>query len=112
MEDKYLYMKPKNKCLPLLILDGEQYIVNYLNCDPVRKNDEKSSKSKFGENTVQFVLYLDGILDEDCIINEKGVIEYHDPHCKHWLSNDLIKKSFNKCKIYLENKISVKIKVK
>ena len=112
MEDKYLYMKPKNKCLPLLILDGEQYIFNYLNCDPVRKNDEKSSKSKFGENTVQFVLYLDGILDEDCFINENGVIEYHDPHCKHCFSNDLIRKSFNKRKIYLENGISVRIKVK
>ena len=51
MEDKYLYMKHKNKCLPYLILDGKQYIFNYLISDPVRKNDEKSSKSKFGENT-------------------------------------------------------------
>ncbi len=71
MENKYLYMKPKNKCLPLLILDGNKYIFNYSNLDPVRKNDEKSSKSKSGENTVQFVLYLDGILDENCFINEK-----------------------------------------
>jgi hypothetical protein len=112
MEDKYSYMKPKNKCLPLLILDGKQYIFNYLNSDPVRKTDEKSSKSKFGENTVQFVLYLDGILDEDCFINENGVIEYHDPHCKNCFSNDVIKKSFNKRKIYLENGVSVIIKVK
>ena len=88
-------MKPKNKYLPFLILDGKQYI-----SDPVRKNDEKSSKSHFGVNTVQFVLYIDGILDENCFINEKGVIEYHDPHCKNCFSNDLIKKSFNKCKIY------------
>ena len=87
-------------------------IFNYLNSDPVRKNDEKSLKSKFGENTVQFVLYLYGILDEDCFINEKEVIEYHDPHCKNCFSNDLIKKSFNKRKIYLENGISVTIKVK
>ena len=72
-----------------------------LNSDPVRKNDEKSSKSQFGENTVQFVLYLDGIIDENCFINEKGVIEYHDPHCKNCFSNDLIKKSFNKRKIFL-----------
>ena len=112
MEDKYLYMKRKNKCLPYLILDGEQYIFNYSIQDPIRKNDEKSSKSKFGENTVQFVLYLDGILDENCFINEKGVIEYHDPHCKNCFSNDLIKKSFNKRKIYLENGINVIIKVK
>ena len=62
-----------------------------MNSDPVRKNDEKSSKSTFGENTVQFVLYLDGILDEDCFINEKGVIEYHDHHCKNCFSNDVIK---------------------
>ena len=41
-----------------------------------------------------------------------GVIEYHDPHCKNCFSNDLIKKSFNNRKIYLENGISVTIKVK
>ena len=111
MEDKYLYVKSKNKCLPLLTLDGKQYLFNYSNSDPVRKNDEKSSKSKFGENTVQFVLYLDGILDENCFINKNGVIEYHDPHCKNCFSNDLIKKLFNNCKIYLENGISVTIKV-
>ena len=93
-------------------MDGKQYIFNYSNSDPVRKNDEKSSKSKFGENTVQFVLYLDGILDENCFINKNGVIEYHDPHCKNCFSNDLIKKSFNYRKIYLENGISVTIKVK
>jgi len=105
-------MKRKNKCLPCLILDGNQYIFNYLNSDPVRKNDDESLKSTFGENTVQFVLYLDGILDEDCFINKKGVIEYHDPHCKNCFSNDMIKKSFNKRKIYLENGIIVIIKVK
>ena len=112
MGDKYLYMKPENECLPYLILDGDKYIFNYLNCDPVRKNDEKSSKSSFGENTVQFVLYIDGILDENCFINRNGVIEYHDPHCKNCFSNDMIKKSYNKRKIYLENGISVIIKVK
>lgn len=112
MGDKYLYMKTKNKCLPCLILDGNQYIFNYSNPDPVRKNDGKRSKSSFGENTVQFVLYLDGILDEDCFINENCVIEYHDPHCKYCFSHDVIKKSFNKRKIYLENGMSVKIKVK
>ena len=41
-----------------------------------------------------------------------GIIEYHDPHCKNCFSNDLIKKSFNNRKIYLENGISVTIKVK
>ena len=71
MEDKCLYIKRKNKCLQRLILDGNQYIFNYLNSDPVRKNDDESLKSTFGENTVQFVLYLDGILDEDCFINKK-----------------------------------------
>ena len=80
MEDKYLYMKTKNKCLPCLILDGNQYIFNCLNVDPVRKNDDERVHCSFGENTVQFVLYLDGILDEDCVINKDGVIEYHDPH--------------------------------
>ena len=68
-------MKTKNKCLPCLILDGNQYIFNCLNVDPVRKNDDERVHCSFGENTVQFVLYLDGILDEDCVINKDGVIE-------------------------------------
>ena len=70
MEDKYLYMKPKNKCLPYLILDGNQYIFNYSNVDLVRKNDDERVQCSFGENTVQFFLYIDGILDEDCVINK------------------------------------------
>ena len=41
--------------------------------------------------------------DEDCVINKDGVIEYHDPHCKHCFSHDVIKKSYNRRKIYLEN---------
>ena len=98
--------------LPCLILDGNQYIFNCLNVDPVRKNDDERVHCSFGENTVQFVLYLDGILDEDCVINKDGVIEYHDPHCKHCFSHDVIKKSYNRRKIYLENGISVIIKVK
>ena len=105
-------MKSKNKSLPFLILDENQHIFNYLNSDPVRKNDKKPSKSTFGKNTAQFVLYLDGILDEDCFINKKGVIEYHDPHCKNCFCNNVIRKSFNKRKLYLENGISITIKVK
>ena len=50
--------------------------------------------------------------DEDCVINKDGVIEYHDPHCKHCFSHDVIKKSYNRRKIYLENGVSVIIKVK
>ena len=45
-------------------------------------------------------------------INKDGVIEYHDPHCKHCFSHDVIKKSYNRRKIYLENGVSVIIKVK
>ena len=82
------------------------------NVDLVRKNDDERVQCSFGENTVQFFLYIDGILDEDCVINKDGVIEYHDPHCKHCFSHDIIKKSYNKRKIYLENGVSVIIKVK
>ena len=60
-------MKQKNKCLPYLILDGNQYIFNYSNVDLVRKNDDERVQCSFGENTVQFFLYIDGILDEDCV---------------------------------------------
>lgn len=83
-----------------------------MNADSVRKNDVKSPKNKFGQNSVQFVLYLDGILDENCFINFNGVIEYHGPHFKNFFSNDVIKKSFNKRKLYLENDFGVIIKVK
>lgn len=72
-------------------MDDNQYIFNYSNSNPVRKNDEKSSRSTFGENTVQFVLYIDGLLDEYWFINEKGVIEYYDLHRKNCFSNDVIK---------------------
>ncbi|WP_220607903.1 hypothetical protein [Methanobrevibacter oralis] len=60
-------MNTKNKCLPYLILDGNQYIFNYSNVDLVRKNDDERVQCSFGENTVQFFLYIDGILDEDCV---------------------------------------------
>ena len=45
------------------------------NVDLVRKNDDERVQCSFGENTVQFFLYIDGILDEDCVINKDGVIE-------------------------------------
>ena len=67
MEDKYLYMKPKNKCLPYLILDGNQYIFNYSNVVTVRKNDDERSQCSFGESTVQFFCILMVFMDEDCV---------------------------------------------
>ena len=36
----------------------------------------------------------------------------NDPHCKHCFSHDVIKESYNRRKIYLENGVSVIIKVK
>ena len=33
---------------------GLQYIFNYSNIDPVRKNDGKRLQCSFGENTIQF----------------------------------------------------------
>ena len=64
-------------------------------------------------NTVQFFFCISMVFyDEDCVINKDGVIEYHDPHCKHCFSHDVIKKSYNRRKIYLENGVSVIIKVK
>lgn len=38
-------MKPKNKCLPCLILDSKQYIFNYLNLilfEKIMKNHQKA----------------------------------------------------------------------
>ena len=113
MEDKYLYMKPKNKCLPYLILDGNQYIFNYSNVDLVRKNDDERVQCSFGDEYCSIFFCISMVFyDEDCVINKDGVIEYHDPHCKHCFSHDVIKKSYNRRKIYLENGVSVIIKVK
>ena len=45
----------------------------------LEKNDDERLQCSFGENSVQFVLYLYGILDEDCFINKDEVIEYYNP---------------------------------
>lgn len=41
---------------------GLQYTFNYSNVDPVRKNDGKRLQYSFGENTIQFALYIGDIL--------------------------------------------------
>ena len=83
MEDKYLYMKQKNKCLPYLILDGNQYIFNYSNVDLVRKNDDERVQCSFGDEYCSiFFVYRWYSMMKIAFINKDGVIEYHDPHCK------------------------------
>ncbi|WP_156482697.1 hypothetical protein, partial [Methanobrevibacter oralis] len=101
-------MNTKNKCLPYLILDGNQYIFNYSNVDLVRKNDDERVQCSFGDEYCSIFFCISMVFyDEDCVINKDGVIEYHDPHCKHCFSHDVIKKSYNRRKIYLENGVSV-----
>lgn len=105
-------MKTTKECPPYLILDNGQYIFNGPYVDPVRRNEDVRKQCTFGDNTVQFYLVIEGILDETTFINEKGVIEYRDPHCKHCFSDKMTRKSFNKRKLILENGKSVIIKVK
>ena len=83
------------------------------NVDLVRKNDDERVQCSFGDEYCSIFFCISMVFyDEDCVINKDGVIEYHDPHCKHCFSHDVIKKSYNRRKIYLENGVSVIIKVK
>lgn len=52
---------------------GLQYIFNYPNIDPVRKNDGKRLQCSFGENTIQFALYIVIFYDENYIINKDEI---------------------------------------
>ena len=52
---------------------GLQYIFNYSNVDPVRKNDGKRLQCSFGENTIQFALYIVIFYDENYIINKDEI---------------------------------------
>lgn len=111
MEDKYLYMKSKNKCLPYLHLEDDQYIFVGSFKDPVRKGFpcEKDFDEK---TTVQIILPIASIIDKRFQVNDEGIIEERDPYCKHCNSHHFIKKGHNWRTICLEIGIFIRVKVK
>ena len=68
-------LNKKTKAFHILFWMATNIYLTISNVDLVRKNDDERVQCSFGENTVQFFLYIDGILDEDCVINKDGVIE-------------------------------------
>ena len=65
-------MNNKNKSLPCYILEDNQYkFIGEYN-DPERKDAEY----EYVDNTIQIILPIERILNEDYIINSDGVIEY------------------------------------
>ena len=111
MEDKYLYMKTENECLPYLSLVNGEYIFIGDFKDPKRKGrvNEKEVDSK---NLVQIILPIASILDNRYQVNEDGIIEERHPYCKHCHSSNFIRKGFNWRTICLEKGILIRVKVK
>ena len=69
--DKLYIMNIENKSLPYYILEDNQYkfIGDYK--DPERKDVEYEHV----DNTIQIILPIESILNEDYVINSDGVIE-------------------------------------
>ena len=111
MEDKYLYMKTKNKSLPYLYLENEQYIFIGDIEDP-KRNGRVNEVEEDTKNYVQIILPIASIIDNRYQVNEDGVIEEHHSYCKHCHSSNFIKKGYNWRTICLEKGILIRVKVK
>ena len=69
--DKLYIMNIENKSLPYYILEDNQYkFIGDYN-DPERKDVEYEHV----DNTIQIILPIESILNEDYVINSDGVIE-------------------------------------
>ncbi len=101
MEDIYLFMQTKNKRLPGLYLEEEQYILDGDFKDPVRKGF-LVEKEIDEDKTMQIILPIKSIINEKYFVNEDGVIEECDPCYKHCNSHNFIKKGYNCKTICLE----------
>lgn len=101
MEDKYLYMKSKNKCLPYLYLENNQYIFIGDIEDP-KRNGRVNEVEEDRKNFVQIILPIASIIDNRYQVNEEGVIEERHPYCKHCHSSSFQRKGYNWRTICLE----------
>ena len=111
MEDKYLYMKSKNKCLPYLYLENNQYIFIGDIEDP-KRNGRVNEVEEDRKNFVQIILPIASIIDNRYQVNEEGVIEERHPYCKHCHSSSFQRKGYNWRTICLEKGILIRVKVK
>ncbi|RPF50172.1 hypothetical protein EDC42_1814 [Methanobrevibacter gottschalkii DSM 11977] len=77
MGDKLLIMYKQNNCLPFLILEDKTY--NFVGdfVDPIRHEN----KCEILDNSVQIILPIQSILDNNFFVNSDGVIEYRERHC-------------------------------
>ena len=71
MGDKLFIMQLENKSLPCYILEDNQYKFIGEYKDPERKDAEY----EYVDNTIQIILPIESILNEDYVINFDGVIE-------------------------------------
>lgn len=106
--DKLLIMKTKNNRPPCYILEDGQYKLIGDYTDPVRKDVE----SKYVENSIQIILPIESILNEDYMINSDGIIEYRKRRCSYCSSNHIHKKGYTETTIMLEQGIPLRVKVK
>ena len=111
MEDKYLYMKSKNNCLPYLSLVNEEYIF-IGDFKDSKRNGRVNEKELDSKNFVQIILPIASIIDNRYQVNEQGIIEERNPYCKYCHSSNFARKGFNWRTICLEKGILIRVKVK
>ena len=104
-------MKSGIKCLPYLRLVGETYIFIGAFKDPVRKGFlvEKDFDEKIYP---QLILPIGAILDDNYFVNSNGILEEHDPFCKHCGAKKYSRKGYNWRLLYLDDETPIRIKVK
>lgn len=108
MEDILLIMNTKNKRLPTYILEKEVYKLIDDYSDPVRKDE----RQEIEDNSIQIILPIARILNDEYRINSDGVLEYTERFCSHCFSIKVNKKGYTWSTIYLEKGRSLKVKVK
>ena len=108
MGDKLFIMQLENKSLPCYILEDNQYKFIGEYKDPERKDAEY----EYVDNTIQIILPIESILNEDYVINSDGVIEYKERRCSCCSSSKIHKKGYTWTTIYLEKGRPLRVKVK
>ena len=108
MEDKLLSMYNQNNCLPFLILEDNTYKFVGDFVDPIRHENKREILDK----SVQIILPIQSILDNNFFVNSDGVIEYRERHCCKCGSSNVIKKDFNWRTLCLEEGFPIRVKIK
>ena len=101
-------MYSENNCLSFAILENGQYIFVGDFVDPIRHDNGR----EILDNSFQIILPIKSILDDTFFVNSDGVIEYRERHCCKCGFKYVIKKDYNWRNLYLENGVSIKVKIK